>query len=172
VLSWGEPAGSSAYVMVEIYRPGSEGERFIDAPSEIAARIIDFHVADDVKPAGKVESKFGPVPLVDFATVQKGEPRRCLGFARAFDEPPMQIAGWYCSASTEVVDRAHVACALDRLTLVSAGSDPKLAEFFARAELKRNFCGQRNPILAATPRRGDWIASPRPVKLRGRLKSR
>ena len=35
-----------------------------------------------------------------------GRERRCLGFARAFDDPSMQIAGWYCSARSEVVDRA------------------------------------------------------------------
>jgi hypothetical protein len=172
VLTWGTPTGDTPYVMVEIYRPGSEGERFIDAPSEIAARLVDFQITDDVKAAGTVDSKFGPVELVDFATLQNNAPHRCLGFARAFADPFMQIAGWYCSASTEVVDRATIACALDRLSLVSAGSDPRLAEFFARAELKRSFCGQRNPILAATPRHGDLLATPLHAKLRGRIRLR
>ena len=102
VLSWGEPAGGGPYVMVEIYRPGAACERFIDAPSEIAARIVGFTITDDVKPAGEIDSKFGAVPLVDFAIAvpgtHNGRQRRCLGFARPFDEPPMQIAGWYCSA--------------------------------------------------------------------------
>ena len=157
MLTWGEPAASGPYVMVEIYRPGAASERFIDAPSEIAARIVGFTVTDDVKPAGEIDSKFGAVPLVDFAIAVPGtpneRPRRCLGFARPFDDPPMQIAGWYCSAGEEVVDRATLACALDRLTILSAGGDPELAALFARAELKRTFCGQRNPILAATPER-------------------
>jgi hypothetical protein len=61
-----------------------------------------------------------------------------------------------------------VACALDRLTLISAASDPKLTALFARAELKRNFCGQTSVFLAATPRRTDWIEAPRDPKLRGR----
>ncbi len=67
VLSWGEPASGGPYVMVEIYRPGAASERFIDAPSEIAARIVGFTITDDVKPAGAIDSKFGAVPLVDFA---------------------------------------------------------------------------------------------------------
>lgn len=170
VLTFGEAAGSGPYVMVEIFRPGAEGERFIDASSEIAARIVDFTVTDDVKPAGRIDSKFGPVPLVDFAVALHGKERRCLGFARPFDQPAMQIAGWYCSAGQEVVDRATLACVLDRLTIVSG--DPKLDELFAHAELKRTFCGQRNPILAATPEREERIAQPRgtkpqTVKLRG-----
>jgi hypothetical protein len=175
VLKWGEASGSGPFVMVEVYRPGSESERFIDAPSEIAARIVAFPVTDDVKPAGQIDSKFGVMPLVDFAIAARGVRRRCLGFARSFAEPVMQIAGWYCSASDEVVDRATLACALDRLTMLSAGGDPKLAGLFARAEIKRTFCGQRNPILAATPEREAQITAPsnaklvRNTKLRGRL---
>jgi hypothetical protein len=172
VLKWGEAAGSGPFAMVEIYRPGSTGERFIDALSEVAARIVSFPVTDDVKPAGVIDGKFGTVPLVDFAIAPNGRERRCLGFARPFAELPMQIAGWYCSAGDEVVNRATLACALDRLTLISAGGEPKFAELFARAELKRTFCGQRNPILAATPERGEHVAAPRHARLRGRVRPR
>ena len=141
--------------MVEIYRPAVASDRFLDASSEIATRIVDYAVTDDVKPDGQIDSKFGPVPLVDFAVAPQDHERRCLGFARPFNQPAMQIAGWYCSAGREVVDRAMVACLLDRLTLVNG--DAKLHEMFARAEVKRTFCGQRNPILAATPEREEQI---------------
>jgi hypothetical protein len=178
VISYGQAAGSDPYVSVEIYRPGADSEHFIDAPSEIAARITHFAVTDDVKPAGMLDSKFGAVPLVDFAITARSSPKqhRCLGFAKSFDEPEMQIAGWYCSGGDEVVDRAALACALDRLTMLSAGGDAKLAGLFARAEIKRTFCGQRSPILAATPERKVAVAIPRSVKpgtgLRGRLPQR
>jgi len=167
VLTWGEMRGSGPFVYVEIYRPGFAGERFIDPASEIAARIVDFTVTDDVKPAGVIDSKFGPVALVDFAIAANGGVRRCLGFARPFRDPSLQIAGWYCSAGEEVVNRATVACALDRLTLTSAGGDDKVAELFARAEIKRAFCGQRNPLLAATPEHGEQAIALRTAKLRG-----
>jgi hypothetical protein len=167
VLSWGEPAGSGPYVMLEVYRPRVPGDRFIDPLSEVAARLIAFTVTDDVKPAGVIDGKFGAVPLVDFAIAPDGRERRCLGFARAFDDPSMQIAGWYCSAGSEVVDRAALACALDRFTILSAAGDSKVADLFARAELKRSFCGRRNPILAATPEGRTPSAEPRSVKLRG-----
>jgi hypothetical protein len=176
VLTFGEAAGGGPYVMVEIYRPGVSGEPFLDAPSEVAARIVQFAVTDDVKAAGRLDSKFGAVPLVDFAIAARGKDnsmdvdkeRRCLGFARPFDEPAMQISGWYCSGGKEVVDRATLACALDRLTILSAGGDRKLDALFAHAELKRTFCGQRNPILAATPEHEEKLAAaPHGVKLRG-----
>jgi len=184
VLTWGDPAASGPYIMVEIYRPGSPSERFIDAPSEIAARILPFIVTDDVKAAGQIDSKFGKVSLVDFAIAARGESndhgksRRCLGFARPFSAPVMQIAGWYCSPGDEVVDRATLSCALDRLTMLSAGGDADIAALFARAEVKRTFCGQRSPILAATPERAVPVPlsrnmkSNRGVKLRGRLSMR
>ena len=167
VLSWGEPAGSGPYVMLEVYRPGVPGDRFIDPLSEVAARLIGFPVTDDLKPAGVIDDKFGAVSLVDFAIAPDGRERRCLGFARAFYDPSIQIAGWYCSAGSEVVDRAMLACALDRLTILSAAGDAKVANLFARAELKRSFCGRRNPILAATPEGRTRSAEPRSVKLRG-----
>ncbi len=170
MLSWGEPADAGPYVMIEIYRPAVAGDRFLDASSEIATRIVDYAVTDDVKPIGQIDSKFGSVPLVDFAVATQGHERRCLGFARPFKEPAMQIAGWYCSAGHEVVDRAMVACLLDRLTLVNG--DAKLAEMIARAEVKRTFCGQRNPILAATPEREEHIAPQQPAKLRAALRGR
>jgi hypothetical protein len=168
LLSWGEPAEAGPYVMVEIYRPAVAGDRFLDASSEIAARIVDYAVTDDVKPDGQIDSKFGPAALVDFAVAPQGHERRCLGFARALNQPAMQIAGWYCSAGHEVVDRSTVACLLDRLTLVNG--DAELAEMFARAEVKRTFCDQRNPILAATPEREEQAAKLRSV-LRGRMPS-
>jgi len=109
------------------------------------------------------------VPLVDFAIAPDGGERRCLGFARPFDKPVMQIAGWYCSAGREIVDRATLSCAIDRLSMISAGGDSRLDELFARAELKRNFCGQHSTILAATPERDKAAAELRHAKLRGRL---
>jgi hypothetical protein len=173
VLTWGDAADTRPYAMVEVFRSDPQSERFLDAASEIAARIIDYTVTDDVKPAGEIDSKFGSVPLVDFAIAPQGNVRRCLGFARAFDDPAMQITGWYCSAGQEVVDRATLGCMLDRLTMVNG--DSQLGAFFARAEIKRTFCGQRSPILAATPEREEHVA-PRQISrlksaLRGHLPS-
>ncbi len=172
VLTWGQPAPGEAtaspYAMVEILRPGTRGETFLDAPSEIAARLIDDTIADDVKPIGAVDSKFGPMPMVDFAIEAQGHLRRCLGFARAFDNPVMQIAGWYCSAGAEVIDRSMLACMIDRFTVVNG--DAPVTAFFANAEIKRTFCGRRTPILAATPEREAHIGPQQISKLKSVLR--
>jgi hypothetical protein len=67
-----------------------------------------------------------------------------------------------------MVDRGMLACALDRLSLLSAGSEPKLGALFARAELKRTYCGQNSVFVAATRKRNDWIEAARDPRLRGR----
>lgn len=168
VLTWGEAAGGGPYVMVEIDRAGAAGVRFGDARSEVAARLAGLTLTEDVRPAGETAGKFGTLALVDFAIAVPGThdglQRRCIGFARPFDEPPMQIAGWYCGGGGEAVDTATLTCALDRLTLQSAGGDAKLAGLFARAELKRTFCGKHNPILAATPERNVPVPIPHRVR--------
>ena len=160
VLTWGAADEPGPFISVEIYRASDGAEPFIDPDSEIAARIVDYTVTDDVKPAGRVVSKFGTVPLVDFAISSHDHPRRCLGFARVFAEPSMQIAGWYCSPGDEIVDRTTLACVVDRLTILSAAGDPRLDALFARAEVKRTFCGRRDPIFAATPERTGSISRP------------
>ena len=71
---------------------------------------------------------------------------------RAYDDPRLQLSGWFCQGGADFIERSTLACALDRLTLLSAGSEPKVGALFAQAELNRSFCGQRNPILASTPK--------------------
>jgi len=178
VLSFGAAAEPGPFVRVEIYRAGDRTEAFIDPDSEIAARIVGYTVTDDVKPAGRIDSKFGGVALVDFAIASQDRPRRCLGFARAFAQPSMQISGWYCSPGDEIVERATLACILDRLTILSAGGDPSLDALFAHAEVKRTFCGRRDPIFAATtPERTGSVSKrrilrPRRVGLRETIQLR
>ena len=89
-------------------------------------------VIDDVKPAGSIDSKFGDGAVGRFRHLSAGKPngkaRRCLGFARSFAKP--------VDADRRLVlqrrrggggSRRRSACALDRLTMLSAGGDAKLA---------------------------------------------
>jgi len=82
----------------------------------------------------------------------------------------LQVAGWYCSAGQEVVDRATLGCMIDRLTIVNGNT--ALDAVFANAEIKRTFCGQRSPILAATPEREERIVPQQTAKLRSALRGR
>ena len=66
-----------------------------------------------------------------------------------------------------------VALLLDRTALMSAGGDDQLAAFFARAELRRNYCDSRSSFITPTPRMvTDWIDASRTPGLRGLLSAR
>lgn len=150
ILTLGEPDEVSPYLRVEIYRPGSEIRSFAGVRETIAAGAaalgpIAMRSADE-----PLVSKLGPLSIVSFDT-SIGTPRHCLGFVRAYDDPMLQISGWFCRGG-EPIQPNTLACALDRLSLLSAGSEPKVGALFAQAELNRSFCGQHDPILAATPK--------------------
>ena len=59
--------------------------------------------------------------------------------------------------------RAAIGCMLNRLTLLTAGNDARLAELFARAELKRADCqAPSEPRLSS-----DWVTGAGNPSLRG-----
>jgi hypothetical protein len=151
VLMLGDPDSATPFLQVEIYRPGNEIHRFPDPKAEIVASAGALGPVDLQRGDKPLTSKFGELTIVTFAA-SKGVPRRCLGFARVYRDPRLQISGWFCQGGAELIEQGTLACALDRLTLLSAGSDPKIGALFAQAELNRSYCGQRDPILAATPK--------------------
>ena len=158
VLSLGEPHGAAPYLWVEIYRPGREIDRFGDAGSEIAVRAGDLGAADAVRGGDDLDSKFGLFSVVNFATT-RDIPRKCIGFVRAYSEPRLQISGLFCRGGGNFIEPSTLSCALDRLTLLAAGSNLKVGALFAQAELRRNFCGQHNTLMAPTPKyRRLWKA--------------
>lgn len=159
VFSFNEADGITAEI--EIYRAGTEDGRA--EPLSIPELRLSA-----ARKTNEITTKFGPVALDTYINDSGAAPRQCVRFARDFDDPRVIISGHFCNPGREIIDRAMVACALDRLTLVSAGSDQKIGALFARAELKRNFCGSANVIFAATPKRPDWIEAARDPKLRGR----
>jgi hypothetical protein len=161
ILSLGQADGVAPYLQVEVYRPGVEQPRFADPKTEIETAAAGLGPADVSGESETLATKFGPFSIVTFAAT-KSPPRKCLAFVRSYDDPRMQISGWFCQGGTELIERSTLACALDRFTLLAAGSEPKVGVLFAQAELNRSFCGQRNPLLAPTPKhRALWKAATR-----------
>jgi hypothetical protein len=150
ILSLGNPDGVTPYLQIEIYRPGGELKVF-GAPGPAIEKDADGLGPADLKVAAEpLASKFGPLTLITFRTT-KGADRKCLGFVRSYADPLLRLSGWFCQGG-EPVRESTLACALDRLTLLAAGSDPKVGAVFAQADLNRSYCGQRDPLLAATPK--------------------
>jgi hypothetical protein len=146
---------------LEIYRPGGELNQAGPAIAEIAARM-DSQGMRELEAAGIIDSKFGTVTLlrlvggVDTA-------RSCLGFIKRVDDPNFRISGWSCQGDNLAARRAAISCMLNRLVLLTAGNDPKLAELFAHADLRRSDCS----LSAAPALSPDWVTGAESPRLRG-----
>ncbi|HLZ01501.1 MAG TPA: hypothetical protein VKR55_05035 [Bradyrhizobium sp.] len=156
ILSWLGP-GEKALAELEIYRPGSEYPSVAAARAELAARMVPGGAV--LEAAGVIESKFGSVALLRQAGAKDG-PSSCLGFFTRIDDPALQISGWSCQGDSRPTRRTTIACMLDRLTLLTSENEPRLAELFARAELKRGPC-------ASTTASADWVTATENPALRG-----
>jgi hypothetical protein len=152
---------------LEIYRPGGEFSLSGATGAEIAARM-DSGGSRGLEAAGVIDSKFGPVALLRLAGDADGakdQAKPCLGFVKRLGDPILQISGWTCQGDGIPARRAAIGCMLNRLTLLTAGNEPKLAELFARAELKRGSCA----VAATSATSVDWVTGTENPQLRGPL---
>jgi hypothetical protein len=158
IFHWGPP-GEKPVAELEIYRPGGEFDPSEPPAADLAARMAP-EGSQRLEAAGVIDSKFGTLALLrlpgDAAT-------SCLGFTKRFGDPALQISGWSCQGITPSARRAAIGCMLDRLTLLASGNEPKLAELFARSELRRNGCG------AAASMSANWVTGAENPRLRGPL---
>ena len=162
VFRW-SAQGEKPVAELELYRPGGELRQSGPAIAEIAGRM-DPEGIRELEAAGVIDSKFGAVTLLRMAG-NAGDAPSCLGFLKHFNETDLRISGWSCQSNTLPARRAAVGCILNRLMLLTAGNDPKLAELFARAELKRGNC---TPAAAPTAA-ADWVMGAENPRLRGGL---
>jgi hypothetical protein len=173
-LSFGSVDADGPYARVSAYRPRREGlsERTaLDAVAAVAA-ISGIH-AEYEERGILLETKFGVMPTVRLAIPANGRTRNCLAAAGAWTEPRFRLVAWWCNDGPEIVAPGDFACLIDRIALMSAGGDDKLAEFFARAELRRDYCGADGSFMSPTPRLvHDWINDKRRPQLRGPLRGR
>jgi hypothetical protein len=160
ILQW-NGADKKPVAELEIYRPGGELNHTGPAIAEIAARM-DPGGVHELEAAGLIDTKFGPVTLLRL--ISGTEPARaCLGFMKRVSDPNVRISGWSCQGDNLPARRASISCMLNRLTLLSTGNDPKLAELFARADLRRGDCATTAvPALSA-----DWLTGADNPQLRG-----
>ena len=159
IFRWAGP-GEKPVAELEIYRTGGELSPSYSGATDLAARMEPK--AAELETAGVVDSKFGTITLLR-VTGAPNLARSCLGFLKRFDQPGLRISGWSCQESTWPARRAAIGCMLNRLVLLTAGNEPKLAELFARAELKRGRCS------GAAGAAADWVTAPENPLLRGVL---
>jgi hypothetical protein len=156
-------AGGLPVAELEIYRPGEEADQVGSAAGYLAARMDPAGVRE-LEAAGVVDSKFGAVTL--FRRIGGLEAARaCLRFYKHVDEPKFRLSGWSCLGEDLPARRTEIGCMLNRLVLLAAGNDAKLAQLFAQAELRRSDCSASGaPALSA-----DWVMGTDNPRLRGGL---
>ena len=131
--------GAGAWLQVTFYRPGAEDPDPAPFFVEMARRAA---------PAGLAISRMGqqrplPTRLGGFEVAEltvappatqtgPGPSAPCLGF-RLADAKVLHIGGLACGTPGRPIERARVACALDRIDLISAGDDTELRAFFTGA---------------------------------------
>jgi hypothetical protein len=161
ILRW-PSQGQGAVAEIEIYRPG--GEANPSGPTAgLAARIAPGGL-HTVETAGIIDSKFGAVTLLRVAD-DTDRARSCLGFIKRIDKPGLQISGWSCQGDSWPARRAAIGCILSRLTLLTAGNDPKLADLFDPAGLNRVSCA----ASATSAPAADWVTGADNPQLRSSL---
>jgi hypothetical protein len=162
VLQWLDP-GEKPVAELEIYRPGGESGQSGPAVAEMASRMAP-EGRPELEGAGVIESKFGTVALLH-PSGTANQAMSCLGFVKYLDGSSVRLSGWSCQGDTLPAQRTAIACMLDRLVLLTSGNEPKLAELFAHAELKRRDCALAGlPVTSA-----DWVTGAQNPKLRGAL---
>lgn len=144
---------------LEIHREGGEFDVTRPATADLAVHM-GLAEATPFEQAGLIDTKFGPVALFWPTGTAEGA-RACLGYLKRSEEPALQISGFSCQGDTLPARRAAIACTLNRLTLLAAGNEPKLAELFAHAELKRRACAPQGS--------SDWLLGAANAQLRGAL---
>ncbi|MBR0844840.1 hypothetical protein JQ607_31970 [Bradyrhizobium liaoningense] len=144
---------------LEIYREGGEFDVTRPATADLAVQM-GLGATTTLEQAGLIDTKFGSVALFRPTGTDKGTPS-CLGYLKRNEEPALQISGFSCQGDTLPAQRAAIACTLNRLTLLASGNEPKLAELFARAELKRRGCEPQGS--------SDWLLDAANAQLRGAL---
>ena len=129
--------GASAWLQVTLYRPGFENSDpaplFVDMARRAAAASLVVTRMGQPKP---LATRLGSIHVADVAlagaTGASGQTTPCLGF-RSAEGKVLEIGGFACGTPGNPIDRVRLACALDRVDLVSAGDDAELRAFFTGA---------------------------------------
>ena len=141
-------ADTGPAVVNAVSAPGAQSDRdgaLADALAQLAGNR--GLTATRIRPAAPVETRLGTVEAADLLLWTDGTAVPCLGFrGNAEGAPVLQIGGFACGAPGRPLGRAALACALDRIDLLSAGDDAALRAFFVAAQRRGG-----STCLGATP---------------------
>ncbi len=151
LLAWGR-LGHTSYLRLAFYRLGEEeaGEPSLFLEAARRAAEIGYAVAGLGKPDA-LATRFGAFEVADLR-LERGEASfACLAFLLRETNAVLRVSGLSCGGPDAPLDRAALACQLDRIDLVSAGEDQALRAVFVAAERKRDM------RCSARAARASWL---------------
>ena len=107
---------------------------------------------------GQVETKFGPVEIVEATLSGQGQ-RACTGF-QSLAARNLRIDGWLCGVLGQAPEPRAVACALDRLKLAGQAA-PTVETAFSEAEARRVAGCSGNDVARRAADSTGSIAAPK-----------
>ena len=154
LLVFGSPKGDTPYLQLSFRRSGR-------SPEPVPTLLADL---DRIDPDGRtgithagmpstIETRFGPFETADLRLVTDRRSSPCIGFrSKPLDADVLRIAGLVCGTSDRPAGRDLLGCVIDRIDLVSAGSDDALRGLFVDAERRRGSGCAPAPIVSARHR--------------------
>jgi len=154
VLTFGSPGTAKPYLQLSLLRRRAAAERetapgFAD---DLAGLARDRHATlSRIQAAAPAETRFGTIEAADLLLWEAGSATPCLGFRGPPGPGVLRIAGFACGSPDRPLGRATLACAIDRLDLLSARDDGPLRAVFVAAERRAgSACGGGSQALNAT----------------------
>ncbi len=185
VLTFGNPGTAKPYLQLSLLRRRAAAER---APpglaDDLAGLARDRHVTlSRIQASAPAETRFGTVEAADLLLWEGGSATPCLGFRGPPGPGVLRIAGFACGSPDRPLGRAALACAIDRIDLLSAKDDGPLRAVFVAAERRAGAaCGGGSQalnatdspggssLLASASRRAAWLDPANDIpRLRGLL---
>lgn len=162
VMTFGRLGDDKPYLQVSLLRFGAErqGRDTGDGLADGLARLAAARglTATRLRPAAAMDTRLGRFEAADLLLWDAGASTACLGFRGG--GPVLGIAGFACGAPGRPMGRAALACAIDRIDLVSAGDDAALRAVFVAAERRGGATCLGGPSLAAVAPAGralGWL---------------
>ncbi len=165
VMSFGRPGEDRPFLQLSLLRAGSPAQPSDDELADGLGRLAGTRgfSATAIRPAAPVDTRLGPFETADLLLWDRGSGTPCLGFrGEAHGGSVLHVSGFACGTAERPLDRAALACALDRVDLVSAGDDAALRAVFVAAERRGGAsCAGAGAIapasLLGTRRRSGWL---------------
>ncbi len=151
VMTFGRLGAAGPYLQVSLLRSSTEvptgdaSDGLADGLARLAgARGLQ---ATRLRPAAAMDTRLGRFEAADLLLWDGGASTPCLGFRGG--GAVLRVAGFACGAPGRPMGRAALACAIDRVDLVSAGDDAALRAVFVAAERRGGATCIGGPSLAA-----------------------